>query len=150
MINIFSASIKAIKKPLVAIGLGMSLYGGFAFTSAGEDYFEISKNLDIFVTLFREVNIYYVDETKPGEMMKTGIDAMLESLDPYTNYISESDIEDYRFMTTGEYGGIGAAIKQIDGQVVISEPYEGFAAHKAGLRAGDIIIDVDGKNIKGN
>ena len=80
--------------------------------SFADSYFEISKNLDIFATLFRELNIYYVDETKPGDLMKKGIDAMLESLDPYTDYIPESDIEDYRFMTTGEYGGIGALIKR--------------------------------------
>ena len=73
-----------------------------------DNYFEISKTLEIFTTLYRELNIYYVDETNPGELMKTGIDAMLESLDPYTNYIPEADIEDYRFMTTGQYGGIGS------------------------------------------
>lgn len=88
-----------------------------------------------------------MDEAKPGEMMKTGIDAMLEGLDPYTNYISETDIEDYRMMTTGEYGGIGAIVKQIDGRCVISEPYEGFTAQKAGIKAGDIIVEVDGKTV---
>ena len=73
-----------------------------------DDYFEVSKNLDIFSTLYREVNMYYVDSTDPGKLMRKGIDSMLENLDPYTNYIPESDIEDYRFMTTGQYGGIGA------------------------------------------
>ena len=85
-----------------------------------DDYFEISKNLDIFATLFREVNLYYVDEVPPGALMKTGIDAMLESLDPYTNYIPEEDIEDARFMTTGQYGGIGALIRTKDDFVVIA------------------------------
>ena len=74
------------------------------------NYFEISKNLDIFANLYKQLNIYYVDDTNPGELMKTGIDAMLESLDPYTVYYPESEIEDYRFLTTGEYGGIGSLI----------------------------------------
>ena len=77
-----------------------------------DSYFEVSKNLDIFATLFRELNIYYVDDADPGELMKTGIDAMLKSLDPYTNYIPESKIEDYKMMTTGQYGGIGALIQK--------------------------------------
>jgi carboxyl-terminal processing protease len=121
----------------------------FSFYSFSEDYFEISRNLDIFATLFRELNIYYVDDTKPGELMKKGIDSMLESLDPYTNYIPESEIEDYRFMTTGQYGGIGALIGQRNDEVLITDPYEGFPAQKADLRAGDVIVELDGKSIKG-
>jgi carboxyl-terminal processing protease len=119
-------------------------YFSLAFT---ENYFEISKNLEIFTSLYKQLNIYYVDETKPGDLMKTSIDAMLKSLDPYTVYYPESKIEDYRFMTTGQYGGIGALINTIDGEVTITEPYEGFAAHKAGLKAGDIIKQIDGKEI---
>ena len=114
-----------------------------------DDFFEVSKNLDIFATLFREVNLYYVDEVQPGQLMKTGIDAMLESLDPYTNYIPEDDIEDARFMTTGQYGGIGALIRQRDGLVVISEPYENSPAAKADLRAGDVVLEVEGRSTKG-
>jgi carboxyl-terminal processing protease len=113
-----------------------------------ESYFEVSKNLDIFATLFRELNIYYVDEANPGELMKTGIDAMLESLDPYTNYIPESKMEDYKMMTTGQYGGIGAIIQKRDKGVIIAEPYEGFGADKAGLMAGDRIITVDGNDAR--
>lgn len=108
--------------------------------------FEISKNLDIFYTLFRELNIYYVDETDPGDLIKTGIDKMLESLDPYTTYIPESQMEDYKFMTTGQYGGIGALIRKSGNYSIISEPYEGFPAHTGGLRAGDVIIEIDGKS----
>ena len=114
-----------------------------------DDFFEVSKNLDIFATLFREVNLYYVDEVQPGQLMKTGIDAMLESLDPYTNYIPEDDIEDARFMTTGQYGGIGALIRTRDGQVVISEPYENSPAAKADLRAGDVVLEIEGRSTKG-
>lgn len=114
-----------------------------------DDYFEISKNLEIFTSVYRELNMYYVDDTKPGELMKTGIDAMLRSLDPYTVYYPESKIEDYRFMTTGQYGGIGALVNTIDGEVTIMEPYEDNPAHKAGIKAGDVILSVDGKEVKG-
>ena len=113
-----------------------------------DSYFEVSKNLDIFATLFRELNIYYVDDADPGELMKTGIDAMLKSLDPYTNYIPESKIEDYKMMTTGQYGGIGALIQKQGDYVVISEPYVGFGAFKAGLRAGDKLLEIDGNSAK--
>jgi carboxyl-terminal processing protease len=114
-----------------------------------DSYFEVSKNLDIFSSLYREVNIYYVDETDPGKMIKKGIDAMLETLDPYTNFIPESEVEDYRFMTTGQYGGIGALIRQKGDYVAISDPYEGYPAQKADLRAGDEILEIDGKSAKG-
>jgi len=130
--------------------LGGAIIGGGAFTlSAGDSYFEISKNLEIFTELYKELNIYYVDDTEPGQLMKTGIDAMLASLDPYTQYIAESDMEDYRFMTTGQYGGVGALIKQKDECVFFSEPYEGYPAQKAGVWAGDEILEVDDKKIPG-
>jgi carboxyl-terminal processing protease len=116
---------------------------------SGANYFEMAKNLEIFANLYRELNMHYVDEINPGEIMKVGIDAMLESLDPYTNFIPEADIEDYRFMTTGQYGGIGSLIRKSGDFIVITEPYEGFPAHKAGLRPGDIILEVDGMSIEG-
>ncbi len=134
---------KWIAAPAIVIITAIS---GLSFR---DDYFEISKNLDIFTTLFREINLYYVDEVKPGDLMKTGIDAMLESLDPYTNFIPEDDIEDARFMTTGQYGGIGALIRTKDDYIVISEPYEDAPAAKAGLMAGDVILEVEGKSTKG-
>jgi carboxyl-terminal processing protease len=137
---------KSFKKYLLILVIAASSFLSFSFV---DNYFEISKNLDIFATLFRELNLYYVDETQPGELMKKGIDSMLESLDPYTNFIPESEIEDFRFMTTGEYGGIGAIIRQKDDYIVIVEPYEGSPAQKADIRAGDVIIEVNGKNIKG-
>lgn len=111
--------------------------------------FEIAKNLDIFATLYKELNTNYVDELKPGELMKTAIDAMLESLDPYTTYISESELEDYKLMTTGQYGGIGALIHKNGDNVVISDPYEGFPAQKNDLRSGDIILEINEKSAKG-
>lgn len=130
--------------------ISATIVGGGAFTiSAGDSYFEISKNLEIFTELYKELNIYYVDDTQPGKLMKTGIDAMLNSLDPYTQYIPESDMEDYRFMTTGQYGGIGALIKRSNDRVFVSDPYEGYPAMKAGIWAGDEIMEVDGKKIAG-
>jgi carboxyl-terminal processing protease len=128
----------------------MALIGSiFLFVRAGDDYFEISKNLDIFASLYREINTNYVDDTKPGELMKTGIEAMLSSLDPYTNYIAESQIEDYRFMTTGQYGGIGALIQKRGDQVLVTETYDGFPAQTIGLLIGDRITSIDGNNVVG-
>jgi carboxyl-terminal processing protease len=135
-----------MKKYIVIICLSIASVFALNFS---QDYFEISKNLDVFNTLYRELNIAYVDETKPGQLMKTGIEAMLASLDPYTNYIAENDIEDYRMMTTGEYGGIGALIQDVDKKITITEPYDGFAAYRAGLRAGDEIVEVNGINVVG-
>lgn len=112
-------------------------------------YFEILKNLDIFATLFKEVNTHYVDEVNPSILMKSGIDEMLETLDPYTNYIAADDIESYRIMTTGEYSGIGAVVERMDGISTIVMPYEGFAAHDAGLRAGDQIQAINGIFLEG-
>lgn len=110
--------------------------------------FEIIKNLDIFTETYKQLDIHYVDPVSPGQLMKSGIDAMLESLDPFTNYIPESDIEDFNLMTTGQYGGVGALIHKQDNYVVISEPYEGFPAQKSGLKAGDKILEVDGQSAK--
>jgi carboxyl-terminal processing protease len=117
--------------------------------NANDKSFEILKNLDIYSTMIKELNTNYVDDINPGELTKTGIDAMLESLDPYTNYISESEIEDYKFITTGQYGGIGALIHQKEDFVVISEPYEGSPAQKADLRAGDKVLEINGQTAKG-
>lgn len=133
---------------LLAVILPLALLSLFT-TSYVDNYFEISKNLDIFITLYKELNLYYVDETQPGKLMEEGINGMLESLDPYTTFIPESDIEDYRFMTTGQYGGIGAMIRKKDKHVVVAEPYEGFPADKAGLIAGDIILEINGKTTEG-
>ncbi len=135
-----------IKILLIAAIVGATSFFSLSFT---DSYFEISKNMEIFAKLFQELNIYYVDETKPGELIKTGIDAMLRSLDPYTVYYPEEKIEDFKFLTTGQYGGIGSLIRKKDDYVMIAEPYEGFPAQKAGLRAGDVVLEVDGQDVKG-
>ena len=111
-------------------------------------YFEISKNIEIFTNLYKEINTYYVDDLDPAKLMRTGVDAMLESLDPYTNYISESEIEGFRYITEGKYNGIGAVIKRMGDYITITEPYDNCPAQKAGLKAGDIIKAVDGKSAK--
>ena len=107
------------------------------------DYFEISKNLKLVSSIYEKINTHYVDEIIPGRVMKKGIDAMLKSLDPYTVYISEEQIEDFRFATTGEYGGIGATIKKRDNKTLVSELYENAPASKNGLIPGDEIISID-------
>ncbi|TXC85120.1 S41 family peptidase [Luteibaculum oceani] len=140
---------KFFKRPIAIATLVIVVFSSLAFTVRERNLFEIAKNIEIFTSMYREINMYYVDETKPGELMRTAIDAMLSSLDPYTVYISEAQIEDYRFMTNRVYGGIGATIRQMDGRVVISEPYPGFPAAKAKLKAGDEILAVDGESVKG-
>lgn len=138
--------IKKSKKIVLVVSLLLTSIFSVGFV---DNYFEISKNIDIFTTLYKELNIFYVDETDPGELMKKAIDSMLESLDPYTTYIPESEMEDFRFMTTGQYGGIGAIISKRGDYVMISEPYEGFPANKAGLIAGDKLLEINGKSVKG-
>ena len=135
------------KLKIVLLTIVMSSFAIFS-TGVSDSYFEIAKNLDIFNSLYKELNSLYVDDTDPGELMKESIDHMLESLDPYTTYIPESEIEDFRFMTTGQYGGIGAVITKRDEHVYISEPYEGFAAQKSGLMAGDKILEINGTSAK--
>jgi len=111
--------------------------------------FEISKNLEILSSLYKELNTNYVDGANPSDLMKTGIDAMLDKLDPYTVFIPESEIEDYRFMTTGEYGGIGSLIHKQGDYIIISEPYENSPAQKSGLKAGDKIVKINDKSASG-
>ena len=127
----------------------MNLIAGSLSAQITSSNFEISKNLDIFATMYKELNINYVDELNHGELMKTGIESILEKLDPYTVYISEAEIEDYTFMTTGQYGGIGSLIQKQGDYIVITEPYEGSPAHKAGLIPGDKIVKVNDRDAKG-
>ena len=137
-----------MKKFIVLTFISVSLFVGLtAFTNTAS-FFEVSKNLDIFTTLFRELNTYYVDEIKPDQLIQAGVDEMCNSLDPYTDYITEENMADYRTQTTGRYGGIGAIIGTRGEWVTITDPYDGFPAAKAGLRAGDKIISIDNKPAK--
>lgn len=139
-------------KPLSAkhwVWIALLGAAGWAFTvPVRENYFEISKQLEILNALFRELNIHYVDEIQPGALMETGIESMVSSLDPYTVYYPESRVEDLRFMTTGEYGGVGATIYEINGALTVTDMLPGYPAERGGLRIGDVITFVDGRDIR--
>lgn len=140
---------KIVVGMLLLVAVTLTFIFTKTLTDTDKNYFEITKNIRIMSAVYDKLNTYYVDEPQPGDLMKKGIDAMLESLDPYTVYIPQSNIEDYRYMTTGQYGGIGSLIQAHGDYIVISEPYEGSPAQKAGLKAGDILLEVDGKNVVG-
>jgi carboxyl-terminal processing protease len=134
-----------VKKLIVFTCFGISAVVGLtAFTNTAS-FFEVSKNLDIFTTLYKELNTYYVDELNPDHLIQSGVDEMCNSLDPYTDYITAENMADYRTQTTGRYGGIGAIIGTRGDWVTITDPYDGFPAAKAGLRAGDKVISIDNK-----
>jgi len=116
-------------------------------TKAQSNGFEVIKSLELMDQIYENLELYFVDELQPGKLSKVAIDAMLKELDPYTVYYHESNIEDYRLMTTGQYGGTGALIKKVDDYIVISEPYESNPAQKSGLMAGDKILEIDGKTM---
>jgi carboxyl-terminal processing protease len=143
---------KKLRIPLILLLIAAFALPAFLMSNApasSSNYFEIDKNMDIYISLYKELNTYYVDEVDPNRIMREGIDAMLGSLDPYTNYISEAEIENYRLQTTGKYGGIGALIRKQGDYVLVAEPYEGYPADRAGLIPGDVIIEVEGKSTKG-
>ncbi|MCX2718497.1 S41 family peptidase [Lentiprolixibacter aurantiacus] len=129
---------KRIVVPILAIAL---VIVGSSFKS---DYFEIAKQIEIFTTLFKELNMNYVDDTNPGELMDTAIKNMLDDLDPYTRFLNEQDVEAYKINNSGEYSGIGAMVRSYENKLLVIEPYQGYAADKAGLKAGDEIINIGG------
>jgi carboxyl-terminal processing protease len=137
------------KKYVLVSLIGISSLFYISATTGQVDYFEVSKNIDIFVSLFKELNVFYVDKIDPSTVIRKGIDAMLESLDPYTEFYSEAETEDFRAETTGKYGGVGSVISQRGEFVYIEDPYEEMPAYKAGLRIGDKITEIDGKSMKG-
>jgi carboxyl-terminal processing protease len=139
------------KRTLTISAIVIAFILGIAANKKAESgkYFEISKNLEIFTNMYKELNTYYVDDVDPAGLMRTGIDAMLKSLDPYTNYFSESQIEGFRFITEGKYNGIGAEFDKIKEDIVVISPIDGSPAMKAGLKAGDKVISIDGTSVKG-
>ena len=132
-----------MKRKLIYLSLFLVIAAAFSFNKPAERYFEIAKNLDIFATLFKEVNALYVDEVNPNKLVRTGIDAMLVSLDPYTNYIPEDEVEDFRTTNTGQYGGIGAVTREIGKRTVVTMIMQGYGAQKGGLKIGDEVIKID-------
>ena len=138
-----------MRRKIKILGIVVLVFGAFlAFRTPGEKYFEIAKSLDIFATLFKEVNAYYVDDVNPKKLVETGINEMLDQLDPYTDYIPEEDLEAFSIQTTGQYAGVGALIGVVNKKTVITNPYIGFPAQRGGIRVGDEIISVDGKNVQ--
>src|SRR5690554_1115693 len=127
--------------PLFVLAVLVALL--FSFQSKNDKLFAIAKNLDIFASLVRELDSYYVDEIDPNKLVSVGINAMLEELDPYTEYIPEENSDEFRMMTTGEYGGVGALIGNRTGTNMILMPYKGFPAQVGGLRIGDAILKID-------
>lgn len=142
--------IDKLKKPVVFIPLILVLFSGvFAFQVKNDKLFALAKNIDIFATLVRELDSYYVDEIDPDQLVTVGINAMLEELDPYTEYIPEEESDDFRMMTTGEYAGIGALIgNRGEGNMVLM-PYTGFPAQVAGLKIADYILKIDSVDVVG-
>ncbi|MBP6512862.1 MAG: PDZ domain-containing protein, partial [Bacteroidia bacterium] len=135
------------RRKLILLMLIPSTFLSISFV---DDYFMISKQLDIFSAVYREVDQFYVDDVKPGELLKVGIDGMLKTIDPYTNFYPESEIEDYRMKhVSTEYGGIGASSFRYGDSIVIYDVYEGYPAQLADVRAGDLLISVNGRAIKG-
>jgi len=133
---------------VVSILLVIGISTGFLVNQETRD-FRIAKNLDIFFSLFRELNTFYVDEIDPDKVIKAGIDNMLKTLDPYTVYFPESEAGEFSIMISGRYGGIGSLVRSIGDYVVISEVYKGFPADKAGIKPGDLLKKVDGVSLKG-
>lgn len=138
------------KKQLIVWGVVLVACGLFSFKGDNRN-FQISKNLDIFNSIFKELDLFYVDTIDPEKVIGVGIKAMLEQLDPYTVYYPEEQSEDLKMMTTGKYAGIGSVIRfhKKKNHVVIAEPYENMPAADAGLKAGDVLLEIDGKDLTG-
>ncbi len=132
------------KRYIIPVIASIFLFVGVSFT---QDFFEVAKQIEIFTTLFKTVNANYVDETNPGELMDKAIKSMLADLDPYTNYFNEQDVVKFKINNTGEYTGIGAIITRKEGRLIIKEPYKNFPADKAGLKAGDEIIQIGNEKL---
>lgn len=133
---------------LLIVFFGLNIHAQTAQQNKNQRYFDINKNIDVFNSVLKELDMFYVDSLRIDSLMNNTIENMLGGLDPYTEYYSENNMDDFRFMTTGEYAGIGAIISYNNGNVIINEPYEGLPAAKAGLKAADIILEIDGKDMR--
>ncbi len=143
-------TIEFLKRRKVTLTGGVLIFVSlFILAFSESNDFKLVKNIEIYTSLFRELNLYYVDETDPEKLITTSIDEMLKTLDPYTVYIPESELEDLQLLTTGEYGGIGSLIRASGEYAVISEVYQNFPADRANLKTGDLIVAVDGKSTRG-
>ena len=137
-----------MKNKRIVTALVCLIIAGSAFAQSNERYFEIAKNLEVFTSVYKQLNTHYVDELDPNTLMRTGIDAMMNSLDPYTVYYSESQVASYRLSTDNKYNGLGAGSSEIDDKIVITEIYENGPSYDAGLHIGDIIKSVNGMSTK--
>ncbi|MCK7558143.1 S41 family peptidase [Chitinophaga sedimenti] len=134
---------KRVAITLLVVSIGITAF------SDNDKYFQIAKNLDIFAAFYRELNTYYVDDLPAEKLMQRGIEAMLEETDPYTDFVSEENLDDLKFMATGKYGGVGISIFTRGDSTAITDVYEGSPMHRAGIHAGDVILSLDGKSVKG-
>jgi len=141
--------IKKIKSKIISIAAIAALLISLSFATLTDREFEIVRNMDIFFSMFRELSLYYVDETDPEKLIGSSIEGMLETLDPYTTYIPESDMEDYKTVTTGQYGGVGIIVRNIENALTITDVSRNYPADKAGLYVGDMLMKIDGKWLTG-
>ena len=142
-------NIKNRKSKIALIATGIVLLISVSFVSLTDREFEIVRNMDIFFSLFRELNLFYVDETDPEKLIGSSIEGMLETLDPYTTFISESEMEDYKTATTGQYGGVGITVRNIENALTITDVLQHSMADKAGFRVGDMLMRIDGQWLTG-
>jgi len=136
-------------KTSLALCVLLAASGFFSFSKYDDNLFEVSKNLKLFSTLMMQLNTMYVDDFDPEALLESGMNAMVKSLDPYTAYYPEKELEGFKLQTSGKYGGIGALIRTYNDNVIVVEPFEGFPAQKSGLVSGDKILKIDGKSTKG-
>ena len=135
------------KRQVFFTGIFVLALGTWSFK---DDLFQISKNLDVFASVYKEVNVNYVDDINSAKMIKTGVDAMLDGLDPYTEFVPESEIEDYKLhYVSTQYGGIGAGIFERNGKIFVSDVFSGFPAQKADIRPGDELVKINDIPLEG-
>lgn len=133
----------------IIISLAIVSLSLFVAAEKSKDDFKLGKNTEVLLNMFRDINLFYVDQVDPDKLIADAAQGMVENLDPYTEYIPEKEMENFEIMTTGKYGGIGSLIRKKGDYVLIAQPYKGFPADKAGLKIGDKIVEIDGQDVKG-